>query len=492
MEAAEALCADAVHLLTRLVDKSLVTVELTPAGPRYSMLETIRAYAADELEQDGLTGKLRSAHAAYFLHLTESVSTLFYSPGQAEAFALIDVELNNIRAAGRWLTVDPECAEDALRLAAALWDYYCCRCHLAEGIRYARATLAGARDVVTPTITRTRARASLGLGALLQLQGDSFESVPVFRQAIELARLSEDLVTEAYALRILSMNSWLIGDPDGDAAELTDRAQAVADASGSLWHRAFAGQTLATVRSLASPEAEERMAAVWRLHEQTGDLRLLSYLRIIKSFHALGGGEDLGTIEMLNAAYQDFHTVGDRYGRLLALSTRLLAQTQWNGDARIAAMLIGKCESAYAGIGSGPLSIFAEGIASAAVTVRAALGEDRYVEALRIGARLTWDGLSHALAEEVVRWHEGPLVPDAEMIGSEDDGPPQASNVLDGLTPREKQIAGQVALGLTNRRIAADLVISERTVDTHVQRILAKLGLANRVQLAILLAGQRD
>jgi DNA-binding NarL/FixJ family response regulator len=64
--------------------------------------------------------------------------------------------------------------------------------------------------------------------------------------------------------------------------------------------------------------------------------------------------------------------------------------------------------------------------------------------------------------------------------------------VLELLTRREQEIAGHVAQGLTNRRIAEDLVISERTVDTHVQHILAKLGVANRVQLATLLASRSE
>jgi non-specific serine/threonine protein kinase len=494
LAAAEALRPTALEHLSRLVDKSLVAVEPTPHGPRYSMLETIRAYAADQLARLGSSAEIRTAHAAYFLRFAETVSARFYSAGQAEAFAVLDAETNNLRTAGRWFlsSPDPASAEDALRLAAALWDFYCCRCHLAEGIRFARAALSAARGVISPTVGRARARATVGLGALLQLQGNGFDSVPVFREAVELARAESDLATEAYALRILSMNSWLNGDPDGDAAALTDRAQAVAEASGSVWHRAFAGQTLATVRGLSSPEAEELMDTVWHLHVLTGDRRLLSYLRVIKAFHALGGSDDRGTISMLNEAYQDFHTVGDRYGRLLALSTRLMAQVRWNGEARLAAMLIGKCESAYAGIGSGPLSVFREGIAGAAGTTLAALGADRYAEGIRAGAQLTWDGLALALAEETERWDEAAQIPAGDRVfpGRTAELAPPVLNVLNVLTPREQQIAGQVALGLTNRRIAADLVISERTVDTHVQRILAKLSLSNRVQLATLLIGR--
>lgn len=52
------------------------------------------------------------------------------------------------------------------------------------------------------------------------------------------------------------------------------------------------------------------------------------------------------------------------------------------------------------------------------------------------------------------------------------------------LTPRESAVAALVARGLTNREIAAALVIAERTADTHVQHILGKLGLATRAQIA--------
>jgi DNA-binding NarL/FixJ family response regulator len=55
----------------------------------------------------------------------------------------------------------------------------------------------------------------------------------------------------------------------------------------------------------------------------------------------------------------------------------------------------------------------------------------------------------------------------------------------EGLTTRERQIAVLVARGLSNRDIAARLIISKRTVDAHVNHIFAKLGLSSRVQLTI-------
>ncbi|MFG2873711.1 response regulator transcription factor [Streptomyces sp. NPDC048337] len=59
----------------------------------------------------------------------------------------------------------------------------------------------------------------------------------------------------------------------------------------------------------------------------------------------------------------------------------------------------------------------------------------------------------------------------------------------DPLTPRERQIAEFVARTRTNRQIAEDLVISERTVESHVRNILAKLGYANRTEMAARWAG---
>ncbi len=52
------------------------------------------------------------------------------------------------------------------------------------------------------------------------------------------------------------------------------------------------------------------------------------------------------------------------------------------------------------------------------------------------------------------------------------------------LTRREREIVGLIAEGLTNRQIAHQLVLSERTVDTHAVNIMRKLGLRSRAQVA--------
>jgi DNA-binding NarL/FixJ family response regulator len=72
--------------------------------------------------------------------------------------------------------------------------------------------------------------------------------------------------------------------------------------------------------------------------------------------------------------------------------------------------------------------------------------------------------------------------------------PPRRSPVppvLASLSPREREVAALVTQGLSDRQISEQLVISRRTAESHVSRILTKLGLSSRVQVATLVAGQR-
>jgi non-specific serine/threonine protein kinase len=82
--------------------------------------------------------------------------------------------------------------------------------------------------------------------------------------------------------------------------------------------------------------------------------------------------------------------------------------------------------------------------------------------------------------------------PAAEVVGAaRSDRPDQALEELQVLTRREREVAELIGTGLTNRQIAERMTIAERTVDTHVQRILAKLNRTSRVQVAVLVTTSR-
>jgi non-specific serine/threonine protein kinase len=96
------------------------------------------------------------------------------------------------------------------------------------------------------------------------------------------------------------------------------------------------------------------------------------------------------------------------------------------------------------------------------------------------------------LGDEAVAlaWEEGRVLPMEELIGSFEEGGPgagpeePASAESRKLTPREREVAALVALGLRNYDIAQQLGISRKTAEVHVANVLDKLGMTSRVQLA--------
>jgi DNA-binding CsgD family transcriptional regulator len=97
---------------------------------------------------------------------------------------------------------------------------------------------------------------------------------------------------------------------------------------------------------------------------------------------------------------------------------------------------------------------------------RALVGDTDYDTAFRQGLRLD---LHTAIAY---------------ALGEEKDLPPAEPAGKPALTRREFEVADRLALGMSNREIAENLVIARRTVDSHVEHILAKLGFTSRTQIA--------
>jgi len=120
--------------------------------------------------------------------------------------------------------------------------------------------------------------------------------------------------------------------------------------------------------------------------------------------------------------------------------------------------------------------------------------DDYVFEALRAGASgfLLKDAPAAELvnAVRVVAAGEALLSPSVTRRLIEDytgrgRADPAKRTVLAGLTPRETDVLRLVARGLSNQEIAAELVLAEQTVKTHVSRVLAKLSLRDRAQAVV-------
>ena len=150
LEAAEAIWRDAagqpsaLELLSRLIDKSLVSLEgegpAQDATPRYRLLETICQYAAERLAEAGETESARQRHLAFYCALAEQSESAWYGPRQVAVADMLDRELDNYRAALAYgLEHDPVMA---LRTAAALGFFSSRRAAPSEGRFWLESAIA--------------------------------------------------------------------------------------------------------------------------------------------------------------------------------------------------------------------------------------------------------------------------------------------------------------------------------------------------------------
>ncbi|WP_067833266.1 ATP-binding protein, partial [Actinomadura kijaniata] len=150
LEAAEHVCAGGVldrdevlDVLTALVDKSLVVLTDTdaPHGPRYRMLETIRAYGLERLAEADEEERVRLAHAGYFAALAEEAEPHLYRHEQLDWLARLADDRDNLHAALRWATARRN-APLAVRFCAALGWYWFLTGQFRESGEYVEAALA--------------------------------------------------------------------------------------------------------------------------------------------------------------------------------------------------------------------------------------------------------------------------------------------------------------------------------------------------------------
>src|SRR5581483_7582102 len=175
LEAIEAICdphgeLDALGAVASLVDKSLLRTE-GGHEPRLGMLETLREYAGERLEAAGETGRLREAHAAYYLALAEEAEPYLRGAQQATWLARLEDEHDNLRAALQWALQQGDAAT-GLRLGGALWRFWYLHGHAGEGWRWLTQLLALPGDDAGDDLARARAQALSGAGTFAELRGD--------------------------------------------------------------------------------------------------------------------------------------------------------------------------------------------------------------------------------------------------------------------------------------------------------------------------------
>jgi len=215
-----------------------------------------------------------------------------------------------------------------------------------------------------------------------------------------------------------------------------------------------------------------------RRSREVGDWYALEMMLLNLGLAALNGGDRGEARPLFTEALRIARRIDDRVAQYLlldALGCHAAGSGQGSGQPRLAAQLLGAAETVQAGIGTTLFPYIAGLVVRATESTRAALGTSAFQAEFEAGKRLS-RGAAIALA----------LGEPAHVAAS---GPGDTGT--SPLGKREAQVAHLVAEGLGNKQIAARLLISEHTVDSHIRSILNKLGFNSRAQIAAWMAANQ-
>lgn len=476
LEAAEAICGQAIlDPLSELVEASLVLADpLSDRVARYGLLETIRAYAAERLREAGEQDTLRRRHRDWFLAVAESAELHYWGPGQVEVYEQLESELDNLRAALDW-TVAQQDGEIAVRLGAALWRFWDVRGHFGEA-RERVASILSLPGADAPSVPRAKALTQLAY--MTSLQGDHAVATELLEESHSLSeQLSFDLGC-ALALvghGIIAASQGELERAEGLLAQAVARSHACGEVIGKSVALFWLGE-MARGRG-AYEQAIQHLEQAVTLNETLGDVCGRAFVLTSLGQSLAVSGDQRRALALQQESLTLRRLLGARWGIaqcLQGLAGFAAAQRQWEQAAR----LLGAAVGVRAAIGATawpPEAAEAERIASA---VRDGLGDERFEAAWASGRDLDVDTAIDLGLQPV----SPPKTARRTSAASGD-----AASIL---TRREREIVGLIAQGLTNRQIAEELVISELTAETHVRNILARLGFANRAQIAAWAATQ--
>ena len=407
------LARDALEGLETLFDHHLLLLRESVDGePRFTMLETIREYALEQLIISGEVEQLQRQHAAYFVTLAEAGELALIGPQTGRWWDLLEEEHANIRAALAWSRTEAG-RGTGLRLAVALGDFWARRGHLSEGGGWLAWALARDERGESPWLSVEAYRAlqakALGLlGLFAQWQGDLDAAQQRHEESLALYQELGDRAGCADQLSKLGMLFQLRGD-DQRAGTLLEESMALSrelgDASLIMWCLFFQG-TLAYTggHSERASELWEESLIRFRAEEQSwGIANALAHL----AMPALDQGDDgrasaylresLVLLLELGERWQTIHTL-EVCARLAAGRERRLEEAQVGG--MVAARLFGAAEALRETLRAPILAFQRQSYVRGVATVRAQLDEAMFAAAWAEGRAMTLEqAIAYALGD---------------------------------------------------------------------------------------------
>jgi predicted ATPase/DNA-binding CsgD family transcriptional regulator len=446
-----------------LVDKSVL---IHNSDDRFLLLENIRKYGVEvPLEsRDALTAR----HRDYYRDLACRASAAWAGPTGEEWRRRLRADLPNLRAALEYCCTTPGQGAEGLRINTELWLFWRAYGLVGEGRKWFDRLLA---IETAPSRLRTEA---LCRGAWMAIaDGDADRARIQLRELTALADELHNETTSGY-IALLSGDLALV---DGDvtrAEELLERAlsQLTARNEGQGARMALARLALAASSRGATDQALGYAGRFLDLCSSFGTPQVMAHGIWAHSVVVFESGDMAGAKRLARQSIQDNWDNHDRLGCALGMEVVAWADAA-AGQPTEAARLLGSLDRIWQWSGT-PLNGYPHLLhlrMECLQRVRTHLGSQQAEELVGQGRRLSFeDTIELALHGKT----SGPSTADNKA----------EANPADPLTEREREVALLVAQGLSNREVATRLVISPRTAEGHVERILRKLDLASRVQIA--------
>lgn len=412
-EAVEYVCSgpelpaqEVSDVLGELVAQSVVCREETPAGLRYRLLDTVRAYGAEWLEAIGDLARMRRRHRDWYMGLAAWCELEWFGPRQAEVAACADSALPNLRAALELCLEDPRDAHLGRHLAGTLWFYWVGCGRLAEGRHWLDRCLAHGSGH-----EGSRLKALWVLGYVAVLQGDDAAAAGALHECGERADRTGNRLAAAYAMHRRGCLA-LLSDEMPRAEELLRSALARYEDAGELNSNVLMGRVelaMALVFQGRLDAAAALCEQVRRVCEDHGERWTRSYALYVLAYAAWTAGDHGRARGLLREVVAVDHMFNDLVGLVLGLELLALV-TASEGDAAEAAVLQGAAGPLWESVGPSLFGSrhFGAPRALCEQRARAGLGAERFEACLREGG-----GLSREAAVRRALTAPGPRLPGA-------------------------------------------------------------------------------
>jgi predicted ATPase/DNA-binding CsgD family transcriptional regulator len=453
------------EVVASLVDKSLLRQDAKPGGePRFSMLETVREFALEKLEESGEDAVIRQRQACWCLALTEIAGReLEAGRGEAAWFARLDTELDNLRAAMAWQDAAGE-PTNLLRLLAPIPRYWAARPYHAEVRGWLEPALRAAPDA--PTAVRVEA---LYVAALTtSFSGDAPAAVAYAEEGLAHARELGDPFALGRAQYTVGL-AWAFSDNMARAAVAYEEAVLLLRTTGVTSWEAMAlgelGDTLLMMGDVAEavPLLDEALA----LHRRSEFPVRIAVILGERAHAARMQGDQVLAARLFAESIAVAAEISDR--TLLGAVAGLAGVSLALGKPERAVRVLSAVEATRATSGVGRIAHAAH-TARILAEARTCLPEPMFAAAWEEGRRLP---IAEAVAE-------------ARAIAASAEQEPQRAHDSRGfgLTAREVDVLRLLVEGRSDRQIGESLFIGARTVQTHVSNLFAKLGVNTRAEAA--------